>query len=152
MPLNPTTIKLTDADIKKFFEENKERLAQPETVTARHILVKVDKGADDKAKAQAKDKAEGLRKQLQNGADFAKLAKENSDDPGSKETGGEYTFPRGQMVPAFENAAFTQPLKEIGPRTGLGDEYHLSHLFRKHFNISPGALRRNRAQEKEREL
>lgn len=41
------------------------------------------------------------------------------------------------------------PLKEIGPRTGLGDEYHLSHLFRKHFNISPGALRRNRGREKE---
>jgi peptidyl-prolyl cis-trans isomerase C len=129
--------KVTDADIKKFFEENKERLAQPETVTARHILVKVDKGADDKAKAAAKEKAEGLRKQLQNGADFAKLAKENSDDPGSKETGGEYTFPRGQMVPAFENAAFTQPLKEIGPLVETDFGFHIIQTLSKNTAKSP---------------
>ena len=129
--------KVTEEDIKKFFDENKERLAQPETVTARHILVKIDKGADDKAKAAAKAKAEGLRKQLQDGADFAKLAKENSDDPGSKETGGEYTFPRGQMVPAFENAAFSQPLKEIGPLVETPFGYHIIQSLSKNAAKSP---------------
>jgi len=117
--------KVTDEDVKKFYTENKERIAQPETVTARHLLVKCEQGSDEKAKAQAKGKAEDLRKQLQNGADFAKLAKEHSDDPGRKNTGGEYTFPRGQMVPAFENAAFTQQLKEIGPLVETPFGYHI---------------------------
>lgn len=123
--------KVTDEDVKKFYTENKERIAQPETVTARHILVKFEQGADDKAKATAKSKAEGLRKQLQSGADFAKLAKENSDDPGSKNTGGEYTFPRGQMVPAFENAAFTQQLKDIGPLVETPFGYHIIQTLSK---------------------
>jgi parvulin-like peptidyl-prolyl isomerase len=131
------TSKVTDADSKKFFDENKERFAQPETVTARHLLVKFEQGADDKAKAAAKDKAEGLRKQLQNGGDFAKLAKEHSDDPGSKETGGEYTFPRGQMVPAFENAAFTQALKEIGPLVETPFGYHIIQTLSKNAGKSP---------------
>ena len=129
--------KVTDADVKKFYDENKERLAQPETVTARHLLVKIEQGADDKAKAAAKAKAEGLRKQLKDGADFAKLVKENSDDPGSKETGGEYTFPRGQMVPAFENAAFTQPLKEIGPLVETPFGFHIIQTLSKNAAKSP---------------
>jgi parvulin-like peptidyl-prolyl isomerase len=128
---------VTDADVKKFYIENKPRMAQPETVTARHILVKFEQGADDKAKAQAKEKAEGLRKQLQNGADFAKLAKEHSDDPGSKNTGGEYTFPRGQMVPAFESAAFTQPLKEIGPLVETPFGYHIIQTLSKNAPKTP---------------
>ncbi|MCX7007051.1 MAG: peptidylprolyl isomerase [Kiritimatiellaeota bacterium] len=123
--------KVTDADVKKFSDENKEKMDQPETVTARHILVKTEKDADDKAKKAAKDKAEDLRKQLQKGADFAKLAKENSDDPGSKNTGGEYTFPRGQMVPAFENAAFTQALKEIGPLVETPFGFHIIQTLSK---------------------
>ncbi len=129
--------KVSDADVKKFYDENKERLAQPETVTARHILVKLEQGADDKAKAAAKEKAEGLRKQLLNGADFAKLVKENSDDPGSKETGGEYTFPRGQMVPAFETAAFSQELKAIGPLVETPFGFHIIQTLSKNAAKSP---------------
>ncbi len=129
--------KVTEGDVKKFYDENQARLAQPETVTARHILVKFDQGADEKAKAKAKEKAEGLRKQLQNGADFAKLAKEHSDDPGSKNTGGEYTFPRGQMVPAFETAAFTQPLKEIGPLVETPFGYHIIQALSKNTAKTP---------------
>lgn len=129
--------KVTDADVKKFYDDNKERLAQPETITARHILVKFEQGADEKAKGKAKEKAEGLRKQLQGGADFAKLAKENSDDPGSKNTGGEYTFPRGQMVPAFENAAFTQALKEIGPLVETPFGYHIIQSLAKNAAKTP---------------
>ena len=107
-------------------------MSDPETVTARHLLVKFPEGADEKAKATAKEKAEGLRKQLLNGADFAKLVKENSDDPGSKDTGGEYTFPRGQMVPAFEAAAFDQKLKEIGPLVETQFGYHIIQTLAKH--------------------
>ena len=123
---------VNDEQIKKFYDENKERLTEPETVTARHLLVKFPENADAKAKATAKEKAEGLRKQLAGGADFAKLVKENSDDPGSKDTGGEYTFPRGQMVKAFEEAAFGQKLNEIGPLVETQFGYHIIQTLAKH--------------------
>jgi peptidyl-prolyl cis-trans isomerase D len=68
-------------------------------------------GADAKTDAAAKAKAEGLLKQIQGGANFADLAKANSDDPGSKVQGGELGFAkRGMMVPPFENAIFSQKI------------------------------------------
>ena len=68
-------------------------------------------GADAKSDAAAKAKAEGLLKQIQGGANFADLAKKNSDDPGSKDSGGELGFAqRGHMVPEFDNAIFTQKI------------------------------------------
>ncbi len=70
-------------------------------------------GADAKTDAAAKAKAEGLLKQIQGGANFADLAKKNSDDPGSKDMGGELGFSqRGHMVPEFDNAIFTQKIGE----------------------------------------
>lgn len=122
---------ITEQQIKAFYESNKEKMSEPETVTARHLLVKIPEGAADKAKATAKEKAEGLRRQLVAGADFAKLVKENSDDPGSKDKGGEYTFPRGQMVPAFEKAAFSQKLNEIGPLVETPFGYHIIQTLAK---------------------
>jgi peptidyl-prolyl cis-trans isomerase C len=122
---------VTEQQIKEFYESNKDKMSEPETVTARHLLVKLPEGADAKAKTAAKEKAEGLRKQLVAGADFAKLVKENSDDPGSKDKGGEYTFPRGQMVPAFETAAFSQPLKEIGPLVETPFGFHIIQTLAK---------------------
>jgi peptidyl-prolyl cis-trans isomerase D len=79
----------------------------PDEVKVRHILIKVPAGADAKTDAAAKQKAEDLLKQIKGGADFAALAKANSDDPGSKEQGGELgMIQRGVTVPAFEKAAF----------------------------------------------
>jgi peptidyl-prolyl cis-trans isomerase C len=122
---------VTEQQIKEFYASNKEKMSEPETVTARHLLVKTPEGADAKVKATAKEKAEGLRKQLVAGADFAKLVKENSDDPGSKDKGGEYTFPRGQMVPAFETAAFSQKLNEIGPLVETPFGFHIIQTLAK---------------------
>jgi peptidyl-prolyl cis-trans isomerase D len=83
----------------------------PEQSRSKHILIKLDAGADAKADAAAKAKAEGILKQIQGGANFADLAKKNSDDPGSKEKGGELGFAqRGTMVPEFDNAIFTQKI------------------------------------------
>lgn len=105
-------IKVTDEDVRKFYESNKALYKEPEQVRARHILTKFDTAttkAEDKVnrtEAEAKKIAEGILKQLKGGADFAKLAAEKSEDPGSKSNGGEYTFKRGQMVKEFEDAAF----------------------------------------------
>lgn len=115
----------TDEEIKAFYEENKERFEQPETVTASHILIRVPEDADEATKAEKKAKIENIRKELVDGADFAEAAKTYSEDPGSKDRGGEYTFPRGMMAKAFEEAAYTQELNAIGPPIETNFGYHI---------------------------
>jgi peptidyl-prolyl cis-trans isomerase D len=98
-------------EIKQFFTTHQSDYSVPEQARSRHILIKVASGADAKTDASAKTKAEGLLKQIQGGANFADLAKKNSDDPGSKDKGGELDFARrGTMVPEFDNAIFTQKI------------------------------------------
>jgi peptidyl-prolyl cis-trans isomerase C len=75
----------TDEEVKAFYEENKERFEQPETITASHILIAVPEGADDATKAEKKAQTEKIRKELVDGADFAETAKKYSEDPGSKD-------------------------------------------------------------------
>ena len=101
----------TQQEIQQYFTAHQSEYTVPEQARARHILIKVDQGADAKTDAAAKAKAESILKQIQGGANFADLAKKNSDDPGSKETGGELGFAqRGRMVPEFDNAIFTQKI------------------------------------------
>jgi peptidyl-prolyl cis-trans isomerase D len=101
----------TQQEIQQYFNAHQREYSLPEQAKSRHILIKVDQGADAKTEAAAKAKAEGLLKQIQGGANFAELAKKNSDDPGSKDTGGELGFAqRGHMVPEFDGAIFTQKI------------------------------------------
>lgn len=99
----------SDADVTAYYERVKDdRFAQPDEVRARHVLVAVKPDADDAAKAAARKKAEDILAKAKGGADFALLAKESSDDPGSKDAGGDLGFfPRGRMVPEFDAVAFT---------------------------------------------
>ena len=97
----------TPAQIDEFYKQNPDRFKQGERVRASHILVAVPQGADAVTKTQARSKAEGLLKQVKAGADFAKLAKENSQDPGSAKNGGDLGFfQQGQMVGPFNDVAF----------------------------------------------
>jgi peptidyl-prolyl cis-trans isomerase C len=104
-------ITITPPQAQKFYDENPKRFEQPETVRAAHILLatrNLDTNADltpEQQKAQF-DLANALLKRARAGEDFGKLAKDFSQDPGSKERGGEYVFPRGQMAMEFETAAF----------------------------------------------
>ena len=101
----------TQQEIKAYFDAHQSEYQTPEQARSRHILIKVDAGADPKADAAAKAKAEALLKQIQAGANFAELAKQNSDDPGSKDSGGELPFAqRGTMVPEFDKAISTQKI------------------------------------------
>ncbi|GAB6988806.1 foldase protein PrsA [Paenibacillus pini] len=89
------TVKVTDDEVKKYFDENKESLNTPEQVKASHILV------------ATKAEAEAILKELKGGADFATVAKEKSTDPGSKANGGDLGyFGKGVMNAPFEKAAF----------------------------------------------
>jgi len=105
--------KPSQQEIKQYYDAHQSEYSVPEQARSRHILIKVAVSADAKTDAAAKAKAEALAKQIQGGANFADLAKKNSDDPGSKDSGGELGFTqRGRMVPAFDNAIFTQKIGE----------------------------------------
>lgn len=99
--------KITEEDVKKLYEENKDKLAVPEQVEASHILIRVAPDAKPEEKEKAKAKAQDLQKKAAAGGDFAQLAKENSEDPGSAPNGGSLGyFVKEQMVEPFAVAAF----------------------------------------------
>jgi foldase protein PrsA len=107
-------IKVSDAQIKEYFAKNHTQFDQPAQVDARHILV-----ADLKTANQ-------VEADLKSGKDFAAEAAKYSTDPGSKDKGGELgLFRRGQMVPAFDKAAFTQPIGVVGPPVKSQFGYHI---------------------------
>ena len=94
---------ISDADARKHYASQVSGLKPEEEVRARHILV------------ESKDKAREIFEKIAHGSDFARLARENSKDPGSKDQGGELGFfKRGQMVPQFEEAAFRLKKGEVG--------------------------------------
>ncbi len=107
-------VNVTTKDIQDFYDTNKEKFVQGEAVRASHILITVAKDATPAQKAAAKAKAEDLLKQIKGGADFATVAKANSQDPGSAKNGGDLGFfEKGEMVPAFEQAAFALKVGEV---------------------------------------
>jgi peptidyl-prolyl cis-trans isomerase C len=100
-------INVTEADSKKFYDENPERFKTAEQIRVSHILIKPDPNGDpNMSKAAAKSKAEELLKKVKGGADFAELAKANSGCPSAAKGGDLGTFGRGRMVKPFEDAAF----------------------------------------------
>jgi peptidyl-prolyl cis-trans isomerase D len=104
----------TQQEIQAYYNAHKSEYSVPEQAKARHILIQLPPNADAKADAAAKSKAEDVLKQLQKGGSWTELAKKDSDDPGSKDNGGELGFARrGMMVPQFDNAIFTQKIGDI---------------------------------------
>jgi len=100
--------------VQQYYNEHVADYSVPEQAKSRHILISVPPNADAKTDAAAKAKAEMVLKQLQAGGSWTDLAKKYSDDPGSKDMGGELGFAqRGKMVPAFDNAIFTQKIGDI---------------------------------------
>lgn len=97
----------TDDDLRKAYNSNMDRYRSGERVKVRHILLMTtEKPAEEVKKLEAK--AGELLKQIKAGADFAELAKKNSDDPGSASKGGDLDWVvKGQTVPEFENTAFS---------------------------------------------
>jgi peptidyl-prolyl cis-trans isomerase D len=98
----------SEEELNKDYEAEKTRFVVLERRATRHILVEAAETAAADVQKAAKEKADKLAKQLKDGADFAELAKQNSDDAGSKESGGDLGFVQrnGQMVKPFEDAVF----------------------------------------------
>jgi peptidyl-prolyl cis-trans isomerase C len=102
-----STPSLSDAEVEKYYKDNPDRFKRDEEARASHILIKVDKGATAEDKDKARKKIQDIREQIVKGADFAKLAEENSDCPSGKSSGGDLDwFGRGVMDPTFEKTAF----------------------------------------------
>jgi len=97
---------VTDAEVQAYYNAHLDQYKTPEQVKTRHILIAVAKDADAKTDAAAKAKAADVLKQLKAGGNFAELAKKYSDDPGSKDQGGDLPMiPTAQLDPAYAKAA-----------------------------------------------
>jgi peptidyl-prolyl cis-trans isomerase D len=124
--------KVTDAQVQAYYNAHLADYQVKDQVKARHILIAVPEGADAKTDAAAKAKAQGILDQLHHGGDFAALAKQYSDDPGSKDNGGELGFfTRGKMVPAFEQAAFALQPGQISGLVKTSFGYHIIQVEEK---------------------
>ncbi len=108
-------VEVTAKEIENYYQTNSERFIQPKRIKVRHILLKAD-AKDAEGMAKARQKAESIREEASKGKDFSQLAKQYSEDPGTKDRGGELGFiSKGQVVPEFEEAAFGLKAGEISP-------------------------------------
>lgn len=122
--------KVSDADIKAAYDANAARYRKPEQRRASHILIRADKGAPEAQVKAAQDKAGEILAQLKaNPADFAKLAKQNSQDPGSAANGGDLGFfGRGMMVKPFEEATYALQEGQISDVVRSDFGFHIIKL------------------------
>ena len=121
-------IALKPTQVEDFYKNNQDQFRQPERVRASHILIAFPQGADPAAKAQAKTRAQQVLKDVKAGKDFAALAREHSQDPGSAQNGGDLGFfPQGQMVGPFNDAAFSL---KAGATSGLVETEFGYHIIR----------------------
>jgi peptidyl-prolyl cis-trans isomerase D len=116
------------ADVERAYNNGIDQYTTPEQVRASHILLKTE-GKDD---AAVKAKAEALLKQARSGADFADLAKKNSEDEASAKNGGDLDyFGRGKMVPEFDTAVFAMEPGQISDLVKTQYGYHIIKLVDK---------------------
>src|SRR5919197_2438587 len=121
-------VNLPQSEIERAYNNNMEQYTTPEQVRASHILLKTE-GKDD---AAVKAKAEEILKQARAGADFAELAKKNSEDEGSAKNGGDLDyFQRGRMVPEFDQVAFSLQPGQISDPVKTQYGYHIIKLVDK---------------------
>ena len=118
-------IVISDQESEAFYKGHPEFFKQSEQVKASHILIKVAKDASDSDKAKAKAKIDAVQKKLQDGGDFATLAKEYSEGPSNEKGGDLGYFERGQMVKEFEDAAFALKPGEVSGVVETQFGYHL---------------------------
>lgn len=121
------------ARVRAFYDEHPERFKQPERVRARHLLIRVASDASEEDVAKARERAEAGLARIRGGEDFAAVASELSEDPGSKDRGGDLGFfTRGQMVPPFEEAAFALQVGEVSDVVETPFGFHIIKVEERH--------------------
>ena len=117
---------IDEEELRAFYEENRDMFGVPESVTASHILIEVPRGADADAREAALAEITAIREKLLAGeTTFEAAAQEHSSCPSSARGGELGQFARGQMVPPFEEAAFTQPIGVVGEVVETDFGYHI---------------------------
>lgn len=129
-------LQMSDADIQSYYDAHKEKFQTTgDLYSARHILVKVkanDQEKEGNTDAEAKTIVAKIQAELKAGKNLADLAKEYSDDPGSKNNGGLYeNFPAEQMVAEFGNAVKSQAIGVVGEPVKTQFGYHLIEVTAK---------------------
>jgi len=130
-------IKVTDAEVKQYYDTHPTDFEQPESVKVQHILMLTVNPAtrapltDDQVKAK-RVQIDDIAKKVKAGEDFSKLATQYSEDPGSKEKGGELpAFSHGDMVPEFEVAAFSMKTNAVSDVVTTAYGYHIIKVLEK---------------------
>jgi peptidyl-prolyl cis-trans isomerase D len=122
-------VEVPESEIRAEYEANQEQYKQATERQASHILIEVPDDAGGDVKEKARKRAERLVKRIKNGADFAALAREHSDDPGSASNGGDLGYiGGGDMVAPFEQALFQ--MDEAGTVTGPVETKYGYHIIR----------------------
>lgn len=125
-----TTI-ISDEEGTKYYKDNLDDFTKPEQVMASHILINVPIGMTVELKAKALEKIEDIQRQLTEGADFAELAKQYSEDSTAQNGGSLGYFMRGQMVEEVEKAAFTTDPGKISDIVETDFGYHIIKVLDK---------------------
>lgn len=129
-------ITVTQEQAKKFYDDNPAKFEEPESIKAAHILFatrddRTNKEVSPEERKTKRELAEKVLARAKAGEDFKALVKEFSDDLGSKERQGEYTFSKGRMVPEFEAAAFSMKPDQISDLVATSFGFHIIKLLEK---------------------
>lgn len=117
-------VSVSEQDIRQYYRQNEEDFRQPQQATVRYVTIDLSTTAEDTA--AARQRALELRTEIQEGGDFAAIARSESADRGSASQGGELgTFERGQMVGPFEDAVWSLPLGEVSEPVKTQYGFHL---------------------------
>ena len=121
----------TDAEVKKFYDDNPKYFEQPEQAHAAHILLRVQPNSTPEQKAEIQKRLEGIRADIESKKiSFAEAATKNSEDKGSAQKGGDLGFfPRGRMAKPFEDAVFSSPAGTLTPVIETQFGYHLIEVL-----------------------
>ncbi len=118
-------VEVSDQEVLASYTQNQSQYGTPESRDVRHILI-AEKGANGQVDFEkSKARADEIYAELEGGADFAELAKENSEDPGSKDSGGKLTISRGQTVPEFDKTSFELDQGELSKPVKTTYGYHI---------------------------
>lgn len=129
----PGATPATDAEVASYYSQHQAQFKSQEEVKTRHILITVPKGADAKTDAAAKAKAQDVLNQLKGGANFADLAKKYSEDPGSKDQGGDLPMiPTAGLDPAYAQAAMKLNPGQTSDLVRSSFGYHIIQTEEKH--------------------
>lgn len=119
-------VEVDEQTLEQYFEDHRGEFVAPEERAMRHILISVPAGADEQTRQAAADEAADMVAQIRAGGDFAALAKEHSDDPGSAGNGGDLGWVEpGMMVGPFEDAAFALEKDEVSDPVSTDFGFHV---------------------------